>query len=372
MPDELAELADRFASAALAEGSEEFWTHVVVALTRRLDRAGDDPKTFTKKVGIAGYLLTTLLRNFYQGDAVSFFHDPGELRNTVYHLAQTLGLHILPVHFYSPVPAIGQLNPELWSRCSELPGLKMNDQEQLGLLRLFGSNLRQEYDQLPKQKPPGSPAHTFYLSNGYYESIDAEIYYSIIRHFKPRRIYEIGSGFTTYLAAQAIQVNHQEDDAYQCELVAMEPFPNPVLQRGFPGLSRLITAKAQDVPRTEFEKLEANDILFIDSSHVLKIGSDVQYEYLEILPRLKKGVMVHIHDVFLPMEYPEDWVLKRNRYWTEQYLLQAFLAFNSAFEVVLAGTYLHVKDPEELAATFKNYSKGQSWRPGYFWMRKTA
>jgi hypothetical protein len=313
-----------------------------------------------------------LLRNFYRGSAESFFYEPGELRNTVYHLAQTLGLHVLPVHFYSPLPAIAQLNQSVWSRPSELPGLQMNGQAQLRLLRLCAAQFRAEYDKLPREKPKDSLPHTFYLSNGYYESIDAEILYSLIRHFKPLRIYEVGSGYTTFLAAQAIQANYHEDASYRCELVAIEPFPNPVLQAGFPGLSRLITARVQDVPWTEFQNLQENDILFIDSSHVLKIGSDVQYEYLEVLPRLKKGVLVHIHDVFLPLEYPEDWVLRRNRYWTEQYLLQAFLAFNSAFEVLLAGTYLHVKHPDVLEASFNTYRRGQEWRPGFCWIRKTA
>ncbi len=300
MNEELSDLAERFASAALAERSEEFWTHVVVALTRRLDSEGDSPPAIRRKVQTAGYLLTIFLRNFYRGGADSFFHEPGELRNTVYHLAQSLGVHILPVHFYSPVPAVAQFDTTLWSRCSELPGLAMNDQEQLRLLRVFGSQFRSEYEKFPRQKPLGSPPHTFYLSNGYYESIDAEILYSIIRHFKPRRIYEIGSGFTTYLAAQAIQRNRQDDASYTCELVAIEPFPNSVLKAGFPGLSRLVITKAQDVSWTEFQKLEANDILFIDSSHVLKTGSDVQYEYLEVLPRLQKGVLVHIHNIFSP------------------------------------------------------------------------
>jgi len=118
----------------------------------------------------------------------------------------------------------------------------------------------------------------------------------------------------------------------------------------------------------EFGKLKENDILFIDSSHVLKIGSDVQYEYLDILPRLSKGVIVHVHDIFLPAEYPKEWVLKDYIFWTEQYLLQAFLAFNDSFEVLWAGHYMHLKYPNKLEDAF-SYKRDERL-PGSFWMRK--
>jgi len=112
------------------------------------------------------------------------------------------------------------------------------------------------------------------------------------------------------------------------------------------------------------------DILFIDSSHVLKVGGDVQYEYLEILPRLKRGVVVHVHDIFLPGEYPNEWVREEHVFWNEQYLLQAFLSFNDSFEVLWAGSFMHRKHPEKLAECFPGYHPA-SCHPGSFWMRKT-
>lgn len=118
-----------------------------------------------------------------------------------------------------------------------------------------------------------------------------------------------------------------------------------------------------------FKELGENDILFIDSSHVLKIGSDVQYEYNEILPRLNKGVLIHVHDIFLPLEYPETWVRQSHRFWTEQYLLQAFLAYNSAFKVLWAGHYMHWKYPDLLEKAFRTYNR-EITGPGSFWMRK--
>jgi len=171
------------------------------------------------------------------------------------------------------------------------------------------------------------------------------------------------------LSAQAILKNEEEDNDYECELVAIEPYPNDILKAGFPGLSKLIPKKVQDIPLSEFKKLSENDILFIDSSHVLKIGSDVQYEYLEILPRLNKGVIVHAHDIFLPAEYPKEWILKDYRFWTEQYLLQAFLSFNDSFEVLWGGSYMHLRHPDKLEEAFSSYKRDERW-PGSFWIRR--
>lgn len=235
-------------------------------------------------------------------------------------------------------------------------------------MSLFVSKFKNEYGQFPRNQT-GVP-YEYYLDNGAFESVDGEILYCIIRRFKPRRIYEIGSGYSTYLSAQAVQQNAREDSGYQCELVAIEPYPNEILKAGFPGLTKLISKEVQDVHLSEFEKLTENDILFIDSSHVLRIGNDVQYEYLDILPRLDKGVIVHAHDIFLPAEYPKQWILRDRRFWTEQYLLQAFLAFNDSFEVLWASSYMHLNYPDKLEEAFSSYRKDQTW-PGSFYIRKT-
>jgi len=235
-------------------------------------------------------------------------------------------------------------------------------------LEVFSSNYRGEYESFPRERT--TVPYRYYVGNGGFDSVDGELLYCMIRHFRPKRIIEIGSGNSTYLSAQAILKNREEKNGYECELTAIEPYPNSVLKEGFPGLTRLVQKKAQDVPVLEFEELEENDIFFIDSSHVLKIGSDVQYIYLEILPRLGKGVLVHSHDIFLPSEYPKDWVLHDHRFYTEQYLLQAFMAFNESFEVVFAASYIHLKHPEWLESAFGTYSR-DAVRPGSFWMRRT-
>jgi hypothetical protein len=282
-------------------------------------------------------------------------------------LWQRLGIHVTPNHYNEPVPDTRMLKDDIWLRDSELVGVDINEKGQLELLSLFSSRFKHEYDSFPQHRTP--TAYEYYVDNGQFGSVDGEGLYCMIRHFKPRRILEIGSGNSTYLAAKAVLKNEAEADECRCELVAIDPYPNDVLRSGFPGLSALVPRRVQDIPLTEFAKLERNDILFIDSSHVLKIGSDVQYEYLEILPRLNEGVIVHVHDVFFPFEYPKEAVRQCYIFWTEQYLLQAFLAFNDTFEVMWAGNYMRSKYPDRLEAAFRSY-RGQETAARSLWMRR--
>ncbi len=280
---------------------------------------------------------------------------------------ERLGIHVVSDHFYQPVPNLRSLSDRLWETPSALVGIDLDEQSQITLLSLFADAYKHEYDQFPTSKT--SRPYDYYVNNGGFESVDGEILYCIIRHFKPKKIIEIGSGNSTYLSALAIQKNKEQDPDYTCEFTAIEPYPNKVLQDGFPGLSNLIKEPVQNVPLSTFEKLGEDDILFIDSSHVLKVGSDVQYEYNEILPRLNKGVLIHVHDVFLPFEYPKKWIRQYHLFWTEQYLLQAFLTYNSAFKVIWGGYYMHRNHPELLEKAFKTYSP-EKIEPGSFWMRK--
>lgn len=285
----------------------------------------------------------------------------------LFSFCQKLGFHITPNHYYQPIPDTRALKDDLWQKQSELVGININEEGQINLLTLFYSKFKEEYESFPRDKT--SVPYQYYVNNGAIESVDGEILYCITRYFKPKKIFEIGSGNSTYLFAQAILKNKEEDGDYKCELVAIEPYPNDILKAGFSGFSKLIPKKVQNIPLSEFKKLTENDILFIDSSHVLKIGSDVQYEYLEILPRLNKGVIVHFHDIFLPAEYPKEWILKDHRFWTEQYLLQAFLAFNDNFEVLWAGSYMHLKYSDKLEVALSSYKRNERC-PGSFWIRK--
>ncbi|MGD0645498.1 MAG: class I SAM-dependent methyltransferase [Candidatus Bathyarchaeia archaeon] len=267
--------------------------------------------------------------------------------------------------YESPIPDLEKLDEAFWLKRSELVGVNINEKKGLELLEIFGSKYKNEYEAFPMNET--SVPYQYYVSNPMFGSIDAEILYCMIRYFKPLKITEIGSGYSTRLSAQAILKNQEEDDSYKCELVAIEPYPQTVLKTGFPGLSELVPKPIQEIPLSTFERLAQNDILFIDSSHVLRTGGDLQYEYLEILPRLSKGVIVQIHDIRIPEDYPK-YRLKQNRFYTEQYLLQAFLAFNNAFEVLWPGNYMQLKYPDKLDLAF---SRHRQFKGGdSFWMRK--
>ena len=289
----------------------------------------------------------------------------------LFPLWERMGFHITQNHFSQPIPDSRKFKNELWLRQSALVGVNMNEPKQIELINQF-LRFKDEYGVLPKNKA-SKPWH-YYIDNPTFGPVDAEILYCMLRHFKPKKMIEIGSGYSTYLSAQAILKN-KEEGGYQTELIAIEPYPNEVLKSGFPGLSKLIPMRVQDVDLAEYNKLGGNDILFVDSSHVLSIGSDVFWEYLEILPRLSKGVIVHIHDIFFPYDYPKKWIIEMRRFWSEQYLLQAFLSFNNAFEVLWCGSYMHVRHPDKLEAAFSSYHREMVWdtpRPGAssLWMRK--
>jgi len=279
------------------------------------------------------------------------------------------GFHVTPVHFYQPIPDTQSLPKTLWNRPSELVGIDMNGSVQLDLLRRCFPKFQSEYEQFPTT-PTEEQGH-FYLNNHLFDGTDALVAYCMVRHFQPRLIIEIGSGFSSLLLGQAAAKNNTS------ALICIEPYPQEFLKQGFPGLHRLIEKKVEDIDLEFFSELHAGDVLFIDSSHTVKIGGDVNYLFLEVLPRLEPGVIVHIHDIFLPFEYRRDWVLDEFRFWTEQYLLQAFLIFNSEFEVLTACSYLAHTYLEDLKAVFPSLEKIKAavpspvrWGGGSFWMRR--
>lgn len=191
----------------------------------------------------------------------------------------------------------------------------------------------------------------------------------MIREFKPQKIIEIGAGYSTLLIAKAINKNIDENSDSRTEFISIEPYPPSYLQPPPNECSKFLSSELQEVALTEFESLGKNDILFIDSSHVVKINSDVVYEYLEILPRLNSGVLIHIHDIFLPNEYPQDWIEESRFFWNEQYLLHAFLLFNQEFEIIVPLNLLaqeHRENINKIIPSCKKYSA----RPSSLWLRR--
>lgn len=246
-----------------------------------------------------------------------------------------------------------------------MPGIAFRDEEQLALLAAFAA-FREEYEGL--FSPQSSHRVAFEGMESLFGPVDAEALYCMVRHFKPRKILEIGSGFSTRISALALLKN-QVEGLPLGELVAIEPYPNQALKQGFPGLARLAQVKIQDFPLAEFEALQPNDIVFIDSSHAFKLGSDVQHEFYEILPRIPPGVLVHFHDIFLPAEYPREWILDKHLFWNEQCFLHSFLLYNDAFKILWGGSYMHLKHSGALVKAFRRYNPKINW-PGSFWMRR--
>jgi hypothetical protein len=299
----------------------------------------------------------TEIGEFVAGVVSRYLHYPNFL--DLFRLWERHGFHVTSVHFYQPIPDTQSLPETLWERPSKLVGVEMNDTVQLDLLRKHFRKFRDEYEQFPT-KPAGDRSQ-FYLNNHLFDGADALVAYCMVRHFQPRLIIEVGSGFSSLILGNAAARNDSSG------LICIEPFPRDFLRDGFPGLQSLIEKKVQDIGLEFFSQLDSGDILFIDSSHTVKIGGDVNYLFLEVLPRLKPGVIVHVHDIFLPLDYRRDWVMDEFRFWTEQYLLQAFLMFNSDFEVLMANSYLSHYYEEDLKATYPSLP---SWGGGSFWMRR--
>ncbi len=250
-------------------------------------------------------------------------------------------------HFYSPVVDPEELRreyPRIWpTEISNLPGIDLNDgHHEYVLTEEFGKYYGDF--QYPEHGSADSELEQFYIRNSQFSWLDARALFVLLRAWRPRRLIEVGSGYSTTLIAD---VNHRFLSEV-CEVLSIEPYPRPFLKK----MQRieLLEQKVQLVPYEVFERLEAGDILFIDSSHVSKTGSDVNYLYLEILPRLKPGVRVHVHDIFFPLEYPTEWVLEENRSWNEQYLLRALLMFSNKFRVLFSSMNALVNHKKLLSA----------------------
>ncbi len=187
----------------------------------------------------------------------------------------------------------------------------------------------------------------------------------MIRAHHTRRVVEIGSGFSTLISLEALRKN-VPDGSFQ--LTCVEPYPKNWLLK-LP--IELCTAKAEDVDLNTYVSLEAGDILFIDSSHVAKLNSDVNFLYMRVLPRLKSGVIIHIHDIYIPYEYPRvHFTQKPSYYWNEQYVLQAFLSGNRDFEVLLPGYYAQTDLQAAFKSTFMSYNPAVHRATSSFWLRR--
>jgi hypothetical protein len=266
-------------------------------------------------------------------------------------------------HYYSPYPSPEDIRRAVAAFTAppiELPGIDLNLPSQLELLRGLGQ-FSHEISLCREQDP-----NWRYHGSNVFDYGDASVLWAMLRQLHPRRVLEVGSGFSS---AVTLDVNERFFDD-QIECVFIDPEPERLLGLLKPGdRVRILSDPVQDVELSTFDALEAGDILFIDSSHVVKGGSDVTHLVFNVLPRLKKGVHVHFHDIFWPFEYPKAWIERDRRAWAETYLLRAFLHNNTSFEIRFFCEYLWRFHRVEVSQVFPAMLEG---RPGSFYVRATG
>jgi hypothetical protein len=270
-------------------------------------------------------------------------------------------------HFYSPI-----VNPKelinkqevLWPLKPEILGIDFNPNYHRQVLEVYFPRHIKNYNYVEKVEQVQS-ACEFYSQNSQFSWFDPRLLFVLLNQWKPQTMIEVGSGFSTMLTAD---INHRllnNGIDFRC----IEPYPKNFLLNKINGLNEIIIKKVQDVDKKIFQKLKAGDILFIDSSHVAKTGSDVNFLFFEILPILNQGVKIHFHDIHLPHEYSKDWVLNDNRSWNEQYLLRALLMYSDTFKVLFGSSYAHYKYPEQVIKAL-NLPKKQGFGGGSIWIEK--
>ncbi len=269
-----------------------------------------------------------------------------------------------PGHYHSPIPSLADIDEAERNAAATgpLPGV---DLAEVGQLRLL-EELARHYASMPFTEED-SPRFRYRFDNPSYSYADGIFLYAMLRHLRPKRVIEVGSGYTSALMLDTSE--HFLGDSV--EICFIEPHPDLLL-----GLmtdadrhkSRVIQSRLQDVDLAIFDTLEAGDILFVDSTHVSKFNSDVNRLFFEILPRLAPGTIVHLHDIFPGFEYPMDW-LRQGRAWNEQYILRAFLEFNASFKVRLFGSHMIQREPEWFRAHMPLCLKNPG---GAFWMERVA
>jgi hypothetical protein len=295
------------------------------------------------------------------------------MANTGQGTNECLEIGCLPmnVHFYSPVPDIKDLESrKIWEKKSELPGIDFHPKEQLAMLEQLGHEFGSECEW--PLTPTAIPTQ-FYLKNNSFSYGCASALHTMIRHFKPQHFIEIGSGHSSKIISKALQMNKSDDPSRTPEYIVVDPYPGEMVSTQLSFISKMVKEKAECVDPKLFEILGENDILFVDSGHTVRTGSDVNFIILEVLPRLRPGVIIHFHDINLPYEYPKVYFTNPQfrMFWTEAYLLQAFLTFNRDFEILLAMNYLQTDHMNHYCKAFQRFKLEDNWaNSGSFWIRR--
>lgn len=281
-------------------------------------------------------------------------------------LTDRWGWHLRPIHYYEPLPDFAKITPARARRRREPSSINFNLESAAEMIHRLAKKYRDEIEALALVPEPDG----FNFQNAYFSGLDAGVYYGLIRDLKPARVIEIGGGYSTRIAAKALQRNREEGHA--AELVCIEPYPETRLTEARLKME-LVQQPVESLDLSFFSRLKSGDILFIDSSHSVKFGSDVCREFLDILPTLAPGVVVHVHDIFFPYDYPEEWLVERRLAFNEQYLLEAFLAYNSSFQVMVSNYWLNLEHPASVADLWPGRPPGQPIHGcASFWMRRVS
>ena len=275
-------------------------------------------------------------------------------------LLKRIGVFPIRNHYYEPLFDDRQLVTPLDTPRS-LPGIDLNVQNQLDLLQRM--TRASEFKEWLQQQADGS-RESFRFNNAGFEPGDAEFLFQVVRHFRPNKIIEIGSGSSTKVARKALSLNAQ-DDGLKARHICIEPYEQPWLETF--GEIELIRSKVEDCDIEWRDSLASGDLLFIDSSHMIRPQGDVLYEYLNIIPQLQSGVLVHVHDIFTPRDYLDNWIRRDVRFWNEQYLLEAMLGNSVRYEVVAALNLLKHEHYPELKRVCPYLENNH--QPGSFYFR---
>ena len=279
---------------------------------------------------------------------------PSELgRRLADRLARRAGYDLVRRDFYSPVPDVDDLQESDWARRSELHGISLDTEHQMAFAE-------RELAEWIAAFPGAMKGTRFRLWNSYFESVDAEILYALLRMLRPSRVVELGSGHSTLVIDRALEHNGSGSR------ISFDPFAGAIVA----GLPRVEPVPAQEVPIEELLGLASGDVLFVDTSHTVKLGGEVSRIVLEVLPQLVPGVVVHFHDIWLPWEYHRVLVEAMQQYWNEQYLLQGFLAENPHWEIVFAAQAVARAHPERLSRLVPTYERRNY--PTSFWLRRLS
>jgi Methyltransferase domain len=276
-------------------------------------------------------------------------------------VARRLGYHLVRADYYSPIPDLDALPPVLWSDPAPMPGVAFDLDAQLRYVVDELGPLMAEQGATPDPPGPGG----YHYRNQFFNALDADVLYATVRRLRPPRVFEVGSGFSTLVIENAAARNRAEGDPLRH--VVLDPFPSPVLEPVHDRLEVYATA-AQEIPRNRFDELSNGDLLFIDSTHTVKPGSDVVHLLLGVVPTLPPGVVVHVHDFFRPFEYPTVLMDQFGVYWQEHHLLQALLVGNPQLEILCANHALARLHREQVREVVPGLEP--EMEPSSLWLRR--